>query len=78
MHEPLYPWLSKQGREDVLREVKMNRLARELRVYREGRLGRGSVLAWELERYAGRLSKLLRIPRHRLERAEERERATRK
>ena len=78
MHEPLYPWLSKQGREDVLREVKLNRVARELQAPREGRLGRGSVLAWEAKRGAGRLMKLFRIPRYRLDRSEERERATRK
>ena len=78
MHEPLYPWLSKQGREDVLREVKLNRVAGELRAHREGRLGRRSFLAWELNRYVGRFMKLLRIPGNRLDRSEESERATRK
>ena len=53
----------KQRREEMMREVEQNRLAKALRDSRKRRTGannRASSLAWELERIAGRLLKLLR------------------
>ncbi len=52
----------KQRREEMMREVEQNRLATALRESRKrrGAEGRVSSLAWELERGAGRLLKLLR------------------
>jgi hypothetical protein len=54
----------KQRREEMLREVEQNRLAKVLRDSRKRRgVGRTSSLAWELSRAAGVLRKLLRSPR---------------
>ena len=52
----------KQRREEMMREAEQNRLATALRESRKrrGAEGRASSLAWELERIAGRLLKLLR------------------
>lgn len=54
----------RQHREEVAREIKQNRLARELRMGRKRRAGvdneRVSALMWELERIVGRLVKPLR------------------
>ena len=63
MHEPVDPRLLKQRREDVLREVRINRPVRELRAHREGRPDRTSDLAWELKRHAGRLLKRSKVRR---------------
>ncbi len=52
--------LAKQHREDMLREVKRNRLARVLWANCKRHAGRASALMWDLERIAGRLLKLLR------------------
>jgi hypothetical protein len=55
----------KQRREEMIREVEQNRLAKELRASRERR-GSGRVFApvWELKRAAGRLLKPLRSLRN--------------
>jgi hypothetical protein len=51
----------KQRREEMVREVEQNRLAKALRDSRKPRgSGRVSALAWELKRIVGRLLKLLR------------------
>lgn len=54
----------KQRREEMMREVEQNRLAKALRDSRKkqrtGANNRASSLAWELKRIAGRLLKLLR------------------
>jgi hypothetical protein len=52
----------KQRREEMIREVERNRLAKESRASRKRRVS-GQVFApvWELRRAAGRLLKLLRI-----------------
>ena len=51
----------KQRREEMVREVEQNRLAKALRDSRRRRgAGRVSALAWELKRIVGRLLKLLR------------------
>ena len=56
----------KQRRQEMMREVEQNRLAKALRASRKKRRGAGRAwaldwgLAWELERIAGRLLKLLR------------------
>ena len=53
--------LVNQRREEMLREVQQNRLAKALRDSRKRRdAGRTSSAAWELKRSAGRLLKLLR------------------
>jgi hypothetical protein len=50
-----------QHREETMREAEQNRLAKALRDSRKRRgPGRVSGLAWDLERIAGRLRKLLR------------------
>jgi hypothetical protein len=63
VYEMLDPQLPKQLREDMLREAEMNRQTKALRAARKRHSGAGrrSALAWELKRYAGRLSKLLRV-----------------
>ena len=54
----------KQRREQMMREAEQNRLAKALRDSRKRRgSGRVSALAWELNRAAGRLRKLLRTSR---------------
>ena len=51
----------KQRREEIVREAEQNRLAKALRRSRKRRGSRRvSALAWELNRAAGRLRKLLR------------------
>jgi hypothetical protein len=52
--------LAKQRHEERLREAESSRQARALRDRRRRRAGRGSALAWELKRQAGRLLKFLR------------------
>ena len=61
MHEmtDLYE-VVKQRREEMLKEIELNRLAKRLRGARKRRAGRSSLLAWELKRGAGRLRKVLR------------------
>ena len=56
--------LAKQRREEVLREVELERLAKRLRAARKRRAGRRSALVWEMKRQAGRLLKLLRAMRN--------------
>ncbi len=53
-------WIWKQRREEVMREVELNRLSKALRATRKRRAGRRSTLVWEIERQAGRLLKFLR------------------
>ena len=60
MHEMMDSQLWKQRREGMLREVERNRMVKALRAARRRRTGRGSALAWEMKRQAGRLLKLLR------------------
>ena len=48
-----------QHREEMVREVELNRLAKALRVGRKTRGDRAFLLAWELRRAAGRLRKLV-------------------
>jgi hypothetical protein len=51
----------KQRREELLREVEMNRRAKLLRATRKRRdRGRRSTLVWEMNRQTGRLLKVLR------------------
>lgn len=50
--------LARQRREEMLREAGMRRLAKA--AGREGRSGPLAVVAWELQRYGGRLRKRLR------------------
>ena len=51
----------RQRREEIAREVKQNRLARELRRSRRRRAGVSDrALAWEAKRIAGRLLKLIK------------------
>jgi hypothetical protein len=54
----------KQRREELLREVELNRLAKALRATRKRRDGRRSALAWEIKKQAGRLLKFLRTLRN--------------
>jgi hypothetical protein len=49
----------KQRHQEMMREAEQNRLAKALRVSRKRR-GQVSTLAWELNRAAGRLLKLLK------------------
>jgi hypothetical protein len=56
--------LAKQHREEMLREVELNRQAKVLRAAPKGHAGRRSTLVWEIERHAGRLLKLLRLMRN--------------
>ncbi len=61
MREMMSLELVNQRREEMLREVQQNRLAKALRDSRKRRdAGRTSSAAWELKRIAGRLLKLLR------------------
>ena len=61
MHETMDFRIWKQRREEVMREVELNRLAKALRATRK-RCGGGrrSTLVWEMKRYAGGLLKLLK------------------
>jgi hypothetical protein len=55
----------KQHREELMREVEQNRLAKALRDSRKRRgSGRASSPLWELKRIVGRLLKLLRSLRN--------------
>jgi hypothetical protein len=60
LHEMMDSWIWKQRREEVMREVELNRLSKGLRATRKRRAGRRSTLVWEIERQAGRLLKFLR------------------
>jgi hypothetical protein len=60
VHEMMDSWIWKQRREEVMREVELNRLSKGLRATRKRRAGRRSTLVWEIERQAGRLLKFLR------------------
>ena len=60
MHEMMSLELAKQRREEMLREVGRNRLAKALRAARKRHAGRRSALAWEMKRQAGLLLKFLR------------------
>jgi hypothetical protein len=51
----------KQRREEMLREVGRNRLAKRVRAARKRRAGRRSTLVWEMKRHTGRLLKFLRF-----------------
>jgi hypothetical protein len=59
MQEMMAPQLARQRREELLREGETRRLASVLRAARGRRAGRGSALAWEAKRHAGRLLKVL-------------------
>ena len=59
MHEMMDFQLAKQRREEVMREVELNRRAKALRATRKRREGRRSALVWEMKRQAGRLLKVL-------------------
>jgi hypothetical protein len=59
MKEMMDLQLLMQHREEMLREVELNRQAKALRAAGKGRAGRRSALVWEMNRYAGRLLKLL-------------------
>jgi hypothetical protein len=64
MHEMMDFQLVKERREEVMREVELNRLARRVRAARKKRRdGRRSAVVWEMKWYAGRLLKLLRTLR---------------
>ena len=60
MNEIMNPYVWRQRREDTMREVHRDRLARFLRVEREKRTTRTCSLAWEMRRMAGLLLKFLR------------------
>ena len=60
MQEMMSPELAMQRREELLREVELNRLAKRLRETRKRHIGRRSTLVWEMKRYVGRFLKLLR------------------
>ena len=60
MHEMMDYQLWKQRREEVMREVELNRLAKALQAACKWGAGRRSALAWEMKRYAGSILKLLR------------------
>jgi len=59
MQEMMDFQLAKQHCEEMLREVELNRQSKALRAAGKGRAGRRSALIWEMNRYAGRLLKLL-------------------
>ncbi len=64
MREMMDSQMWKQRREGMMRETEQNRLTKALRDSRKRRgSGRASALAWELNRAAGRLRKLLRTSR---------------
>ena len=60
MQEMMDSRLWKQRRQELRREVELNRLTKALRTTRKRRTGRSSVLAWEINRQAGVLLKILR------------------
>lgn len=53
----------RQRHEELLREAEMNRLAKAVRSGRKRRSRPFPALGWELRRYGGRLSNLLRALR---------------
>ena len=53
----------RQRHEELLREAELSRRAKVLREARKRGAGRGSPLAWEIKRHAGRLLKSLRTLR---------------
>ena len=64
MHDEMAADLAKQRRQEMMREVERNRLARTARGPRKRSLsGLVSSLVWELKRAAARLRKLLRHPK---------------
>ena len=60
MNEIMNSCVWRQRREDTMREVDRDRLARSLRAEREKRTNRTFSLAWEMRRMAGLLLKFLR------------------
>ena len=60
MHEMMDYQIWKQRREEMQRQVELNRRAKALRAMREWRDGRTSALVWEMKRYAGGLLSLVR------------------
>ena len=64
MREMMDSQLAKQRREEMLREVRRNRLVKALRDIRGRRDGRRVALVWEIKRQAGRFLKLLRTLRN--------------
>ena len=64
VHDTMAAELAKQRRQEMMREVERNRLARTARGPRKRSLsGPVSSLVWELKRAAARLRKLLRHPK---------------
>ena len=63
MREKMDMELARQNREEMLREVATNRRAKALLATRARVAGRRSTLAWETQRHAGRLLKLMRASR---------------
>jgi hypothetical protein len=59
MQEMMDIQLVKLRREELLREVELNRQAKALRAAGKGRAGRRSALVWEMKWHAGRLLKFL-------------------
>jgi hypothetical protein len=64
MQEMMDLQLAKQHREEMVREVELNRQSKALWAAGKGRAGRRSALVWEMNRYAGRLLKHLRLMRN--------------
>ncbi len=60
LHEMMDSRIWKQRREEVMREVQLNRLAKRLRATGKRRTGRRSAVVWEMKRHAGGLLKFLR------------------
>lgn len=58
MYNPMEHELARARQEEMLREARLNRLAQTAR--RETRRSRKAAVAWELQRYGGRLRKLFR------------------
>jgi hypothetical protein len=56
--------LARQRREELQREAETHGRAEALRAARGRRVGRGSALAWEAKRHAGRLIKVLGVLRN--------------
>jgi hypothetical protein len=63
MHEMMDPQLVKQHRDEMLREVELNRQVKAFRPASKRSAGRRSALVWEIERHAGGLLKFLGILR---------------
>ena len=59
MQETMDIHLVEQHREEMLREVELNRQTEALRAAGKGSAGRRSALVWEMKRHAGRLLKRL-------------------